>query len=601
MILFATISFIAGVLTVLAPCILPLLPIIIGGSVSSGSKRRAYTVIGSLIISVILFTLLIKVSSVFLDVPPEIWKYVSAGLLFLIGGAMLFPGVWDRIPYLNTLSVSSNKALGIGLQKKNLIGDIIMGASLGPVFSTCSPTYFVILATVLPANFGLGLLYLILYSLGLGVSLLAISIFGQKLADKLAITSDSRGWFKRGIGAVFILISIFIATGFDKTIETIVARNVFDITKVEQLLLKKHEPTPTIASVTSTGIQNMDSSSTDSTISQVDTKEVVVTGATPSKMPVTRKAKEYPSLGMYKEITNPAGFVNTDGKEIKLAEYVGKKIIVIDFLTYSCINCVRTFPYLNDWYAKYKDTGLVIVGIHTPEFAFERKQENVEKAMKDLGINFPVVLDNKYGTWNAYGNQYWPRKYIIDLKGNIVYDHIGEGNYKETEEVIQDLLMTVPGNTTISKMPVTTKKEETFGGVESRETYLGYARMDYHSTPISSTCNDMSCVIEGSKAPEKNTFSFLGTWKLTAQSALGEKGAKIIYHFKASKVHLVMGSTLGATIRVTLDDDIKTTKTIKVQEEKLYTIVDVGGVAQDTTVTIEIIEGSLDAYAFTFG
>ncbi len=142
----------------------------------------------------------------------------------------------------------------------------------------------------------------------------------------------------------------------------------------------------------------------------------------------------------YIEIINPAGFVNTNDQPIALSDYVGKQVILLDIITYSCVNCQRTFPHVNAWYEKYKDDGLVVIGLHTPEFAYEKDKANVEKAMKEFGITFPVVLDNDYATWNALGNRFWPRMYLIDIHGNIVYDHIGEGAYTETENKIKELL-----------------------------------------------------------------------------------------------------------------------------------------------------------------
>jgi thiol-disulfide isomerase/thioredoxin len=163
--------------------------------------------------------------------------------------------------------------------------------------------------------------------------------------------------------------------------------------------------------------------------------------STPKKSPadiveVTKEEKIIPPI----EIKNPSGFVNTNDQPIKISDYIGNKVILLNIMTYSCINCQRTFPYVTAWYKKYKDDGLIVIGIHTPEFAFEKDKGNVEKAMKEFGINFPVVLDNEYATWNALENKYWPRKYLIDIHGNIVYDHVGEGAYEETEEKIKELL-----------------------------------------------------------------------------------------------------------------------------------------------------------------
>ena len=139
-----------------------------------------------------------------------------------------------------------------------------------------------------------------------------------------------------------------------------------------------------------------------------------------------------------KEISSPDGFINT--APITISELIGEKVILIDFWTYSCINCQRTLPYLNAWYEKYKDSGLAIVGIHTPEFGFEKEYDNVLAAAKKFGVTYPVVLDNDYATWRAYSNRYWPRKYLIDIDGYIVYDHSGEGAYDQTERKIQELL-----------------------------------------------------------------------------------------------------------------------------------------------------------------
>jgi thiol-disulfide isomerase/thioredoxin len=150
-----------------------------------------------------------------------------------------------------------------------------------------------------------------------------------------------------------------------------------------------------------------------------------------------KKSKIYKAA---KEITSPDGFINTESQSITIGEFVGKKVVLIDFWTYSCINCQRTLPYLNKWYEKYKNEGLEIIGIHTPEFEFEKKYDNVKKATEKFGIKFPVVLDNDFSTWRAYQNNYWPRKYLIDIDGYIIYDHIGEGAYEETEQKIKAAL-----------------------------------------------------------------------------------------------------------------------------------------------------------------
>ncbi len=234
------VSFIAGVLTVLAPCILPLLPVVIGSSVSGRSRSTPYVVVGSLALSIIVFTYILKVSTVFIKIPPYVWMYFSGGILTLFGIILVFPVLWAKVPGIEYIAGGANKLVGTGYQKKGFWGDAIIGAALGPVFSTCSPTYFVILASVLPASFLLGTTYVLAYTLGLSLILLLIGLLGQRFVSKLNVFSDSRGWFKRGIGVLFILIGITIASGYEKKLEVkILDFGFFDVTKIEQRLLER--------------------------------------------------------------------------------------------------------------------------------------------------------------------------------------------------------------------------------------------------------------------------------------------------------------------------------------------------------------------------
>lgn len=234
------VSFISGILTVLAPCILPLLPVVVGSSATGRSKATPYIVVGSLAASIILFTYLLKFSTALIMVPPETWTYLSGGILILFGLTLLFPALWERIPGIAKLSSRSNQLVGTGYQKKSVWGDVLIGAALGPVFSSCSPTYFVILASVLPASFALGSLYLFAYAAGLSLVLLLIALLGQKFADRLTILSDSRGWFKRIVGVLFIAIGLLIASGVEKQIEIWLLESGFvDVVEFEQGILER--------------------------------------------------------------------------------------------------------------------------------------------------------------------------------------------------------------------------------------------------------------------------------------------------------------------------------------------------------------------------
>lgn len=234
------VSFLAGALTVLTPCVLPLLPVVIGSSVSHRSRWTPSIVIGSLAFSIALFTYVLKVSVAFIMIPPEAWTYLSGGILIAFGLVLLFPALWERVPGIAKLSADSNRLVGAGYRRKSVLGDVLIGAALGPVFSSCSPTYFIILASVLPVSFALGTAYLLAYVLGLALLLLLIAFLGQRFADRLAAASDPRGLLKRGIGVLFMALGVAIATGYERKLEIAILDNgYFDVTKVEQMLLER--------------------------------------------------------------------------------------------------------------------------------------------------------------------------------------------------------------------------------------------------------------------------------------------------------------------------------------------------------------------------
>jgi thiol-disulfide isomerase/thioredoxin len=276
---------------------------------------------------------------------------------------------------------------------------------------------------------------------------------------------------------------------------------------------------------------------------------------------------------------------------------------MIDILTYSCINCQRTFPYDNKWFTEYEDKGLVIIGIHTPEFAFEHDINNVTEAMKKFGIKFPIVLDNDYGTWNAYGNSYWPRKYLIDIDGYVVYDHIGEGDYDKTEQKIVDLLnerakrLGTPA-VTLGNVPVVAETStSSMLNPQSPETYLGSARSQYEYT--------------GAGDVPANHFSLSGTWDRTNPQyvQLSSATGSITYHFNAKKVHLVAEAASNIDADVYLDGAKITAENygadvvngmVTFHDARLYTLVNLKNGPSEHTLEIKVKSPGLKAYAFTF-
>jgi len=243
--IFFVISILAGIFTVLAPCILPLLPVVIGASEAGvrGVSKRALTVIGSLSVSVILFTLLLKATTLFISIPQSFWTSFSGIVIILVGIAIVFPSFWVRIPYVNKLSLLSNKAIGTGYQKKNYKGDILIGLALGPVFTTCSPTYLFIIATVLPASFMVGFIYLLGFTLGLAISLLLIAYFGQRIVNKVTERMQTAGKIKKIFGLLIIIVGIAVFSGYDKKIETLILDSGYGATiQLEDSLIERFAP-----------------------------------------------------------------------------------------------------------------------------------------------------------------------------------------------------------------------------------------------------------------------------------------------------------------------------------------------------------------------
>lgn len=563
---FLIISFIAGVLTILAPCALPLLPVIVGGSLTDQDKKRPIIITLSLALSVVLFTLLLKASTAFIAIPEAFWKWFSAGIILIFALSLLFPDTFAR----GTLALqnlfkkkdaptdqgsASQKVLFKFYDKKGFWPAVMLGLALGPVFASCSPTYFVILGTVLPANFFVGLLNLAVYALGLASVMLLVAYAGQRIMGKLNVAANPKGWFKRGLGILFLFVAIMILTGLDKKLSTYVLdRGFLDITKVEEKILDR---------------TNMDEDfllekKNNGILNQVqDDEHVVESDLFNTNVPAP-------------DIKGLTSWMNSEGYE-SLDELKGK-VVLVDFWTYSCINCIRTLPYLQDWQDKYADDGLVILGIHAPEFAFERKPENVAKAIEEYGLTYPVALDNDFATWRNYKNRYWPAKYIIDKEGNIRYYHFGEGEYAETEEVIAMLLGVEV------KVSVVEAEQRSGLEVKTSETYLGTNRRE-------------NFVTKNSDALKLNEWTLVGRWNADGEKIMTQQiGAQTSLRFHAAQANLVMEG--DAKIQVYIDGE--KTSVIEVNKPDLYSILSSAG-SKERTVTLELLEGYWEAFAWTFG
>jgi thiol-disulfide isomerase/thioredoxin len=336
----------------------------------------------------------------------------------------------------------------------------------------------------------------------------------------------------------------------------------------------------------------------DTATSTVATSSVKQSLSQTRVMSIQAKAKIYPSAV---ELIPGGKFINTD--PFTLRSLIGKKVILIDFWTYSCINCQRTIPYLNAWYEKYKDKGLVIVGVHTPEFDFEKEYANVLKGVQDLGIKYPVMQDNNFATWNAYQNRFWPREYLIDIDGFVVHDKIGEGGYAESEHVIQkalqerDRVLNINSNINTSVSNPVNAISLDQAKVASPETYFGSARNEYLANGTSGVVSPQTLVFPTNISSNKLYLD--GAWNFTPEYAESTQAtSKIIFKYNSKNVYFVASSDTGVTLNILKDG--KPVGQVNVKDNKLYKLIE-GSDYGEHTLEIDVQGSGLHAFTFTFG
>lgn len=561
-------AFIAGMLTVLAPCVLPLLPIIIGGSVSGDvrDRKRPIIIAISLAVSLIFFTLLLKATTLFINVPPQVITYISGGIIITLGLFVLFPMAYAKLLIWTGLEQRSQKLLGKSFQnKQSFIGPIITGAALGPVFSSCSPVYAYILATVLPVNFGQALAYIISYVAGLTIVLLAVGYYGQRFVGRIKFAADPKGLFQRVLAIIFIVVGVMVFSGYDKHFQTWVSQHTpfnFDALSANFLPESKNK---------------------------VDASKLFNV-ATPYRAP---------------EFVGTTDWINS--QSLTMAKLKGK-VVLLDFWTYSCINCIRNNPYIEKWYQMYKEDGFVAVGVHAPEFAFEKNPVNVRKAVKDQRISYPVTLDNDFSTWNAYDNRSWPASYLIDASGQVRRIHEGEGEYQESEDAIRQLLQD-NGAKLDSKMAVSGTAAVPISASQSPETYIGYQRAsNYAGQPALA-----KAAVQNFSYPtalKTNQWALSGSWEDTPEKAIARGNSKLLFKFAAKDMYVVFGSSSSAKVGITIDGKPATPSNgagadvkdgvVTVEGNKLYRLVSFPNFTSGSQVELTVPDG-VEINAFTFG
>ncbi|MFZ5524297.1 MAG: cytochrome c biogenesis protein DipZ [Pseudomonadota bacterium] len=565
--LIFVLAYLGGVLTIFSPCVLPVLPFIFARSDQSFRRSGLPILIGMAVTFAVLASLA-TVGGAWLVGLNQYGRYAAMLLLLLMGLALVFPALSERLmrPFV---------AFGGRLQQRadrqaSIRGSLLLGVAVGFLWAPCAgPILGLLLAGAALSGANLySALLLLAFAAGAASSLAVALLAGARVFSLMKRSLGAEEWLRRGLGVAVLVGVVVIALGWDTRF--LAQFSFLSTANTEQQLIAQLADKPK-----QTSFEN------------------------------TRIAPPFTGATLW--LNSP---------ELTI-EMLRGKVVLVDFWTYSCINCLRTLPYLKAWDEKYRSQGLVIVGVHAPEFAFEKDRRNVEMAIRDLDINYPVAMDNQYAIWNAYRNEYWPAHYLIDAQGRIRDQHFGEGKYRETEQMIQALLKEahqgrLAMGDELVQVAGSGATAAASASARSPETYLGYARQENLASP-EVIRKDAAAKYSAPRALYLNHWSLSGTWLVSAESsALQIAGGAISYRFRGRDLHLVLGTLSGKPVRfrVTLDGvapgadhgaDIDAQGNGVIREQRLYQLIRQSGEIGAHTFRIEFPDDGAEAFAFTFG
>jgi cytochrome c biogenesis protein CcdA/thiol-disulfide isomerase/thioredoxin len=585
MIVLLLFALLAGAGTALSPCVLPVLPALLATSGVGGRRRPLGVVLGLTVTFTVTIVGIAKVvGGVGLGSDPL--RLLAVLVLLGAGVALMVPAVGDRLE----ARLSRLAALGPRNSGDGFASGLLVGAALGFVYTPCAGPILAAVISVSAAS-GRSVAVAIAYATGSALVLLALALGGRSLFDR--VRAAGRGpALQRTLGAVMVITAVAILTNVDVQFDQYIAQHIPNV-NLTASLESSHAVQSRLSEV-SGHKQKFLASSTAPTVAHHA-----------SQASLLAAAQQLPNLGPAPEFTETEDWFNTEGNQPLTMKSLRGHVVLIDFWTYTCINCLRTLPYLKAWNATYAPHGLTIVGVHTPEFAFEHDASNVANAIARFGIHYPVVQDNEYGTWNAYGNQSWPADYLIDASGQVRYVAIGEGDYSKTESAIRALLAEAGDSVGTMSHPtgaITPSSEAT------PETYLGTARAQGWTNGPVSGLHDY-----GSSPPANlglNEFAYGGTWKIAGQPAAAISGATIDAEVQAKNVYLVLSSAgqHPRQMQVLLDGhpipaalagaDVHNGE-VTVTGERLYSLVSLPHNEQHR-LTLRLAPG-ISGYSFTFG
>ncbi|MBS82283.1 cytochrome c biogenesis protein DipZ [Variovorax sp.] len=604
MLLFV-VAYLGGVLTILSPCILPVLPFVF----ARGDRPFMSNGLPLLVGMALTFAGVASLAAVgggWAVQANQYGRMVAIVLMALFGLALLLPGLSERLArplvgWGERLSASA-EAGADGAPRSAFGTSLLLGVATGLLWAPCAgPILGLVLtgAALGGASVRTSLL-LLAYAAGAATSLAGALLAGGRLFKAMKQSLGAGEWIRRGIGAALLCGVAAIALGLDTGV--LAQLSLAGTSSVEQALIDRVRPREAAPSGDEAPLAT---TGPDSTVMMAANAAMRAEGTSASALPAEGPA---PSLdGAVQWLNSPPLSM----------EALRGKVVLVDFWTYSCINCLRALPYVRAWAEKYKDEGLVVIGVHAPEFAFEKKLDNVRKAVKDLKLDYPVAVDNDYAIWRAFKNEYWPAHYFIDARGRIRHHHFGEGAYDESEQVIRQLLAeagrgTMPGGLVQVEAQGAQAAADS-ANVRSPETYIGYDRAENFVSPGGPVRGKGHAYTAPSRL-EANQWALGGNWTVGGQSAVLDKArGRIAYRFHARDLHLVLGSTAPGhpvRIKVTIDGkppgedhgiDIDAQGKGVVDGQRLYQLVRQRGAVADRRFEIEFLDPGVEAFAFTFG
>ena len=570
-------SYLAGVLTIVSPCILPVLPFVFARA-DRPFVRNGLPLLVGMALTFAGVASLAALGGGWAVRANEVGRWIALAVMAALGLSLLIPAVGDRLmrPFVAAGSWLTDRVQRGSDDRGEVRSSLLLGVATGLLWAPCAgPILGLILTGAALQGAGVGSTVLLLaYAAGAATSLALALLVGGRVFKAMKGALGVGEWVRRGLGVLVLVGVAAIALGLDTGLLTRIS--AAGTGRLEQALL------------TTVG-------------------RGVPTNTAPADL------NNLPVEGVMPPLSGATTWINSPPLT---REQLRGKVVVVDFWTYSCINCLRALPYVRAWAEKYKDQGLVVIGVHTPEFAFEKSEANVREAVARLGVAYPVAMDNDFAVWRAFKNQYWPAHYFIDAQGRIRHHHFGEGDYDGSERVIQQLLKEAGAADVASDLvQVQAQGAEAaadMAQLASPETYVGYARAENFRSPGGFARDAVKTY--GPAALQLNDWSLTGPWRVTREhAALTAPGGRLTFRFKARDLHLVMGpgqGDAGVRFRVRIDgaapgsdagSDIDAQGQGRIDRQRLYQLVRQAGPVRERTFEIEFLDPGAQVFAFTFG